>query len=192
MNSFMKIVPVSALLIFLFTSGCGGKAPVYHIREDIDFSYFKKVAVMPLDNLSNDRTAGEVVRQVVISELLSSGLVDVVVPGEVMAAVSELDIKNISSLSEKQIKALGKALKVEALIMGSVEQYGESRSGNISAPEVTITLMMADAGTGNIIWSITTTRGGAGFMARHFGARSETMSETVLTAVREAIRTLAK
>ncbi|MBI5055087.1 MAG: hypothetical protein HZB61_00525 [Nitrospirae bacterium] len=192
MNSFMKIVPVSALLIFLFISGCGGKAPIYHIREDIDFSYFKKVAVMPLDNLSNDRTAGEVVRQVVISELLSSGLVDVVVPGEVMAAVSELDIKNISSLSEKQIMALGKALKVEALMMGAVEQYGESRSGNISAPEVTITLMMADAGTGNIIWSITTTRGGAGFMARHFGARSETMSETVLAAVREAIRTLAR
>jgi len=29
-------------------------------------------------------------------------------------------------------------------------------------------------------------------MARHFGARSETMSETVLAVVREAIRTLYK
>lgn len=193
----MRFFRKNTLLLFIcimlfFISGCRGGAPLnYYINPDIDFSYFKKVAVMPLNNLTTDKTSGEIVRQVVISELLASGLVDVVIPGEVMAVVNELGIQNIGSLNARQINALGKALNVEAVIMGAVEQYGESRVGNISTPEVTITLMMADTGTGNIIWSVTATRGGAGFMARHFGARSKTMSETVLAVVRESIDTLA-
>lgn len=180
-------------LILFFVMGCARSVPLeYYMNEDIDFSYFKKVAVMPLDNLSNDKSAGEIVRQIVMSEMLVSGLVDVVIPGEVMSAVNELGIQNLTSLNARQINALGKILNVESIIMGTVEKYGETRSGNISSPEVTITLMMADAGTGNIIWSVTLTRGGAGFMARHFGAKSETMSETVLHVVREAIGTLAQ
>jgi hypothetical protein len=192
----MKLFKGTILVVFIctilfFVSGCRGTLPVnYYINPDIDFSFFKKVAVMPLENLTNDKSAGEIVRHMVISELLASGLVDVVIPGEVMAVVNDLGIQNIASLNARQINALGKALNVEAIIMGSVEQYGEVRSGNVSAPEVTFTLLMAETGTGNVIWSITTTSGGASFAARHFGARSKTMSETLLTVVRKAINTL--
>jgi PBP1b-binding outer membrane lipoprotein LpoB len=181
---------VMILMVFLF-SGCRGNAPVHHVNPNVDFSFFKRVAVMPLDNLTNDRSAGDIIRQVVISELLASGVVDVVIPGEVMAAINNLGIQNITSLSKKEINALGKALNVEAVIMGSVDQYGHIRSGNVSAPEVTISLMMAEVETGNIIWSITLTRGGASFWTRHFGTKSMTISETVQTVVREAVRTLA-
>jgi len=186
------------LLLFMFltlfiVSGCHSRVPYnYYINPDIDLSFFKRVAVMPLDNMTSDKYAGEVVRNVLVNELLASGLVEVVMPGEVMAAVNELDIQNISSLNARQINALGKVLNVEAVIMGSVEKYGEVRSGNVSAPEVAISLMMADIGTGNIIWSVNINAGGAEFMARHFGARSKTMSETVITVVREAISTLAE
>ncbi len=192
MGLLNKDVLAGALCILLLNAGCRSSIPAFHIREDVDFSFIKKVAVMPLDNLTKERFAGEVVRQVVISELLASGLVDVVVPGEVMAAINKLSIKSISSPSAEQIKAIGKSLKVQAVIIGSVENYGETRTGNISAPEVTITLIMADTATGSIIWSVTKTHGGAGFMARHFGAKSKTMSETVLAVVREAIRTFTE
>ncbi|GBD96296.1 hypothetical protein BMS3Abin06_01181 [bacterium BMS3Abin06] len=185
---------IFALTVFLLfaVTGCRGNIPVYHISEDIDFSFYKKVAVLPLDNLTNDKYAGEIVRQVVISELLASGLVDVVLPGDVKSAFNNLGIKSVSSLNSNQIRALGKSLKVEALILGVVEEYGEAKMGNVSAPQVTISLMMADAGSGSIVWSITQTRGGASFWARHFGARHETISETVLMLVRESIRTLVE
>jgi hypothetical protein len=173
-------------------SGCRGNVPFYHINPDVDFSFFKNVAVLPLDNLTNNKAADQIIRQVVISELLASGLVDVVIPGEVMSAISELDIQNISSLNKNQVRALGNALNVEAVIMGSVDQFGDVKSGSMSAPEVTITLMMAEVESGNIIWSITLTRGGLDFMARHFGAKSETMSEVVQGVVREAIQTLVE
>jgi PBP1b-binding outer membrane lipoprotein LpoB len=179
------------LIIAASLSGCSsGKPATYHVSEDVDFSFVKKVAVMPLENQTSDKSAGEVVRHLLISEMLASGLSDVVVPGEVIYAVNDLGIKNIASLRRKQIITLGKTLKVQALIMGSVQQYGHVRVSNMSAPEVTITLMMADTGTGDIIWSVTKTHGGASFMARHFGAKSETISEAALGTVREAIETL--
>jgi hypothetical protein len=101
-------------------------------------------------------------------------------------------MKSIKSLNAEQIKTIGNTLKVQAVVFGSVEKFGEVRIGNISAPEVTITLIMADTSSGSIVWSVTKTGGGASFMARHFGAKSETMSEAVLRVVREAIQTLYK
>ncbi len=188
-----KFFLIGILFIVFISSGCGGRGiPAFYISHDIDFSFIKRVAVLPLDNLTNEKFAGDAVRQVVISELLASGLVDVVCPGDAIAAIESLKLKPGQSLSAEHIKAVGKSLKVQAVIIGAVNKYGEIREGNISAPEVAITLMMADTSSGSIIWSVTKTRGGAGFWARHFGTRAETMSEAVLKVVREALHTLYK
>ncbi len=181
------------LCMMVFVPGCGGgSTATYHIRQDVDFGFIKRIAVLPMDNLTGDRYAGDVVRQVVISELLASGLADVVVPGEVVAALDKMGPKSISALTTEQLKALGNTLKVQAFVLGSVEKFGEVRVGNVSAPEISITLMLADAGSGSIIWSATRTTGGAGFMARHFGARTDTLSESVLKIVRATLQTLTK
>lgn len=184
------------VLVYLFLSasvlsGCAGQTISYHIKEDVDFSFIKRVAILPLDNFTSNKTAAESVRQVVTTEMLSSGFVDVVVPGDVMAAINNIGIRSISSPSLEEIKALGKFLKVQAVVTGSVDNYAEVRRGNVTAAEVSITLMMVDTAAGDIIWSVSKTSPGAGFMARHFGARTPTLSETVSKVVREAIATLA-
>lgn len=193
MKLLKNIILISCLFIVCMGLGCAGRetAPFY-IRQDYDFSFIKRVAVLPLDNLTNEKFAGEAVRQVVICELLTTGLVDVIVPGDADAAIDKLGLRSFKLPNGEQIKTIGNALKVQAVVFGSVEKFGEVRIGNITAPEVTITLMMADASSGSIVWSVTKTGGGASFMARHFGAKSETMSEAVLRVVREAIRTLYK
>ncbi|MEW6585596.1 MAG: hypothetical protein AB1442_08290 [Nitrospirota bacterium] len=179
------------VIIILFVSGCGGKGnSTFYIDQSIDFSFIKRVAVLPLDNLSNDKFAADAVRQVVISELLATNLVDVVCPGDVICALDSMKIKSGQAPNTEQLKSMGKTLKAQAVILGAVNKYGEVREGSVSSPEVSITLMMADTGSGSIIWSVTKTRGGAGFMAKHFGARTETMSEAVVNVVSEAVRTL--
>jgi hypothetical protein len=187
---YSLLIVLCSLLLLYACAGRGTSA--FYIRQDYDFSYVKKVAVLPLDNLTNEKFAADAVRQVVICEFLSTGLVDVAVPGEAEAAVDKLGLKSIRALSAEQIKTLGNILKVQAVVFGAVDKFGEVRIGNISAPEVTITLMMADTTSGSIVWSVTKTGGGASFAARHFGARSETMSEAVIRVVKEAIETLYK
>lgn len=193
MNLFKRSILISVLFAVSIGFSCAGRGtPSFYIRQDYDFSFIKKVAVLPLDNLTNEKFAGEAVRQVVICELLATGLVDVVVPGDADAVVDKIGLRSIKSLNAEQIKTIGNGLKVQAVVLGSVEKFGEMRIGNITAPEVTITLMMADTSSGSVIWSVTKTGGGASFMARHFGAKAESMSEAVLRVVREAIQTLYK
>jgi len=189
MKLLKRLVPISVIILLIV--GCGGKGnSSFYLDQNIDFSFIKRVAVLPLDNFSNDKFAADAVRQVVISELLASNLVEVVCPGDVNAALASLKIKAGDSPNSEQLQSIGKALKVQGLILGAVNKYGEIREGNVSASEVAITLMMADASSGSIIWSVTKTKGGASFMAKHFGARADTMSETVLQVVRESIQTL--
>jgi len=189
----LKIIFISWMLLLYFLTGCGGKiSPSHYVNQDTDFGFIKRVAVLPLDNLTNEKFAGDAVRHIVISEFLASGLVDVTCPGDVISAIETLKLKTGQSPNAEQIKAIGKALKVQAVIFGAVNKFGEVREGNISSPEVSITLMMADTSSGSIIWSVTKTRGGADFWAKHFGARADTMSEAAMKVVREAIQTLYK
>jgi TolB-like protein len=185
-----KLAIIGPLCLMLLTLGCRGSMQVYYINPNFDFSYIKRVAVLPFDNLTQERNAEDIVRHLVINELLATELVEVVVPGEAIAAMNSMGIKSVSTLSEKQIKALGKALNVQAVIYGAIEKYEVVKERNISEPEVTITMIMAETTTGGIVWSVTRTGGRAGFMSRHFGARTETLSEAVLKVVRESIRTL--
>ena len=186
----LRILFIGILAILFFNCGGGKGSPAFYINRDVDFSYFKRVAVLPFENLTNERFAGDMVRQVVISELLATGLVEVTVPGDPIDAIENMRLKPDEPLSAEQIKSIGKQLKVQAVILGAVEQFEQVRYGNITSPEVSITLMMADVSSGSIIWSVTKTKGGASFWARHFGARANTMSETVLEIVREALQTL--
>jgi TolB-like protein len=177
-------------IVFLCFS-CGGKLnSSFFINQDIDFSYIKKVAVLPFDNLSNDRFAGETIRQIVTSELLNSGLVDVAYPGDVNSIIESLKIKPAHSPNSEQIKSIGNALKVQAVILGTVNKCGEIREGNISSYEVSLSLMMADVSSGSIIWSVTRNSTGANIWAKYFGAKSDTMSETIIKVVRDSIKTL--
>lgn len=189
----LKRVILIILVVFII-SGCAGRVKSsFHIREDVDFSFIKKVAVLPLDNLTGERFASDAVRQVVIQELLASGLVDVTLPGDAVTAVERAGVRSISSLTAEQIKAIGNALNVQAVIFGAVEKFGEVRVGTtFFAPEVTITLMMADVASGTILWSVTMTGVGDSFMARHFGARADTSSEIMLRVVRKAIQSLTR
>jgi TolB-like protein len=192
MKLLNKHILTSILFIMFTISGCGGREGVqsFYINEDTDFGFIKRVAVLPLDNFTNDKFAADAVRHVVISELLALNLVEVVIPGDAVSAIEKLKLKPDQPLSADEIKAIGKKLQVQAVILGAVDKYGEIREGNVSSYEVTITLMMSDTNSGSIIWSVTETSGGVSFLAKHFGARSPTMSETVLEVVRKALKTL--
>ncbi len=187
-----RLLMVIALFGALLTAGCGGsqnKAD-FHLRQDVDMSVITKVAVLPLENLTNDRFAGDAIRHVLVNELLLSGLVDVNMPGDTMAAAEKAGIRTAAATTAEQIKKVGAALKVQAVVFGSVQKYGENRIGSFTVPEVSLTLMMAETQTGTILWSVALTEVGDNFAARHFGGRAETLSETAVKAVRRAILTM--
>ncbi len=176
---------LSLLLIFMW--GCG--SPRQYIRPDVDIRSIRKIAVLPLETLTTDEYAGEKIRGMVISELLTRG-VDVIEPGEVTRVLRELKIRSLGGITIEDIRKIGKRLNVKAVMMGSVGAFGISRGITASYPEVSIQLMMLNTSTGNIIWSAWNTAGGPGFWTRHFGTEGITLSETAGKVVKETIDAL--
>ncbi|VAX30261.1 hypothetical protein MNBD_NITROSPIRAE03-1459 [hydrothermal vent metagenome] len=176
---------LSLLLIFMW--GCG--SPGQYIRPDVDIRSIRKIAVLPLETLTTDEYAGEKIRGMVISELLTRG-VDVIEPGEVTRVLRELKIRSLGGITIEDIRKIGERLNVKAVMMGSVGAFGISRGITTSYPEVSIHLMMLDTSTGNIIWSAWNTAGGPGFWTRHFGTEGLTLSETAGKVVKETIDAL--
>ncbi len=170
-------------------AGCA-RPPSRFVHAQYDFSAIKKVAVLPLENLSSDQAAGEKVRKTVVSELLAAGVVDVVETGQVNRALGQANIQNIASVSADDLKKVATALGVQALVVGSVDTYERINVGGVNFPEIAITLRAIDAGSGSIVWSATTTGGGVGLMGRLFGVGGDTLSEATQKTVRAALATL--
>jgi TolB-like protein len=163
---------------------------VTYVHANFDFSRVKKVAVLPLENMTADQTAGEKVRRIVITELLATGIVDAVEPGQVNRAITQMNLQNPMAMSPEDFKRLGGALGVQMLIVGSVESYDRVQVGGVQAPEVTLTLRGIDVDSGTIVWAASHTQGGATVAARLFGLTGDSLSEVARKAAHEAVATL--
>jgi TolB-like protein len=174
-------------LLFVLGS-CATSGTQHYLRPHADVSSIKRIAVLPLEALTKDEYAGEKIRRIVITELLSGGT-DVIEPGEVANVLGTLQ-KPLYRLEKKDLMELGAKLAADAVLLGSVESYNVTSGLTVSYPEVSINLRLVEASSGNILWSAVSTSGGAGFWTRHFGAEGLSLSEAARRVVRDALDTL--
>jgi TolB-like protein len=186
---------VSVLFVILAVIGIGGCAgkmrPTKFTNTDYNFAFLERVAILPLLNMSEDRQAGSRATRLLITELLASEAVDVVEPGETLAALNTITSGDPTPTTE-QVIALGKALKVQAVIYGSVAQSGSSRAGTVMIPVVTLDVHMLETESGQVIWAATHTEKGGSAGAALLGTGSEPISQTTRRCARRVIKTLVK
>ena len=153
------------LFSLLILSGCGSALRVY-LHPGGDLSALQKVAVIPLANFSNDRFAGERVTHALITELLIRTDFIVVEEGEVNRVLKEAGVKLIEEpdtgkvFDIAKLKKLKESLGVQAIFLGSVDQYDMVRIGAETYPLVTLNVRLVDVETGNIIWRATCSKKG--------------------------------
>jgi len=192
MKMLRRPVTMALVLTSLSWLGCAGKINTTKFTNpNFDFGFVERIAVLPLENLAADNQAGERATRMLITELLASGAVDVVEPGEVMAALSRVPGSHTTPNNEQVIK-LGEMLKVQAVISGSVAQSETIRSGNVTVPVVTLDLHMLETETGTPVWAATQTERGSGVGTAILGTGTEPISQTTRRCVRRAIRTLIR
>lgn len=182
---------IGLLLIFLtglLFSGCAYRAPIsdtVFINKDYDFSNIKRVAILPFENLTEDRSAGEIIRFMVYNEIQK--FVEAIPPGDVEKILKQKNITKLSEISREDLKGLAKTLQVDAFITGYVYKYGEARTGSLSIPEVAFSLNIIEPEEGSIIFSVTKFETSDSFLARHFGVGITTVNKLALKIVREAL-----
>jgi len=102
--------------------------------------------VAPFDNLSQRRQAGQILTDVMGLELMMSGKVKVVEPGEVARA-----LRARPDLAEAP-EALGAAVGAQAVLAGRVMEY-EYRATALGTPVVVVSARLLDARDGRVLWS---------------------------------------
>ena len=134
--------------------------PTRFTNPKFDFGFVERVAVLPFENLSNDRQAGARVTRLMITELLASGALDVVEPGEVQAALGKFGTRVAQRRTSRSI-TLGKdAGRPGARSSARSPSPRSSRCGGSSIPVVGLDVHMVETETGAAVWAATRHREG--------------------------------
>ncbi len=183
------LAALMALLSCAVSGGCGAGASHY-LRDDVDLSFIRRVAVYPFFNLSQDMFGGQRVQSVFVTELLERGQVEVVDRGEMLAAITELKLHPDTILSPEQVVALGKRLKADGIFFGTIEEYGLERSSDDPTYAITGNYQLCEAETGRTVWSSQMRTDGASLLRKLFGGGSAGMFDVARHNVRTALGTL--
>ncbi len=179
------------IILLLTVAGCGGKV-VRYINPEANFSYIRKVAILPFNNLTGDRYAGEKVRAALTVELLSRMTFDVMEQGEVSKVLTLVmratgaDEGMVLELDKETLKLLGERLGVQAVILGSVDDYEFKRDGGV----VSISVRMLDTSSGLILWQAKGVASGSSFTRQMLGLDSKNTSDLTRKVVKRVLNTL--
>jgi TolB-like protein len=111
----------------------------------------KKVAVLPFQNISKHVYAGRVVANAYVTELFNTGRFHVEEPGNIRLFMIQERVGTIGELELGRLKVLGRRLRVDAIVVGTVEEFDDGRRGGV--PVVSVTARMLEASSGRIVWS---------------------------------------
>ena len=189
MKILMKRIFLCLTVIIL--AACSTTTEFYR-DPNMDFGIIQSVAVMPFVSLTRDPVIAERVRDVFISKLLSTGAVYVLPTGEVGRGVSRSEIQNPTALTVDEVIKLGGFLKVQAVITGTVREYGEARSGAASSNIISLSLQMIETQTGKIVWTASSTKGGISIWDRLFGGGGQPLNIITEKAINDLINKLFK
>jgi len=184
------ITCLACTLTLALTAAACRKRAVTFINPQADFSLIHKVAVLPMENLTQEPTAGEKVRQLLIIQLLASEAVEVVDVGEVARGIRASGVTNAVSPGTEEVKKLGAELGVQALMAGSVQEFAQVKSGGAPSTSVSMVFRLIETDTGQVIWSSNVSQSGAGAMARLFGVGGDSPSDRSRKLIRKALKSL--
>jgi len=161
------------------------EAQVTDVYRDpkMDFGSIQTVGVMPFANLARDQITAERVRDVFIGRLLAAEAVYVLPVGEVARGIAKTEVQAPSAPTIEEVVKLGVFLKVDAVITGVVREYGEARSGTSTANIISMSIQIIETGTGRVVWSASSTKGGIGFWNRLIGGGGQPMNRVTEQAV---------
>ncbi len=188
MRRFKVALLVAVVLVM---SGCGSSTLRY-VNPDANFSYIKKIAVLPFNNFTSERFASEKVRGVLTVDLLSRHTFEVVEQGQVTKILASV-LGNagfregrVVELDAETLKLLGEKLGAQAVILGSVDEYRSARGG----AAVSISMRLVDTGSGIVLWQSKSTVLGDNYWRRMFGIGVVDNTKLTRVAVKKALDTL--
>ena len=109
-----------------------------------------KIAVMPLKAATE--LIGSSVSDIVVTELLRTQRYQLVERGQMSKVLSETELA-MAGLSEAKAVETAKMLGAEAVVIGTVDEYGQQAKAGDTYAVVALAIRLIDCSNGKIIWS---------------------------------------
>jgi hypothetical protein len=111
------------------------------------------VVVLPFRNQTARPGAGQTASELVTWCLHAAVPLTLVEAGEASRLLLARGWRTGAPLSEEEVRALGIGLRVDAVLMGTVERWESRGLGGTHPPRVALTLRLLDAADGGILWA---------------------------------------
>lgn len=158
-----------------------------YLRQDMSLDLVQRIAVLPFENNSDEKFAAERTRDVVITQVLTQNLFDVVDKGLVDAVLREEAVDGSAPVDIETMQRLSRRLGVEAFFLGSIDLAGSVRRGSATVPELSLTLRLIDATGGAILWQASGHGTGDSVLERLFGLRPADTYQVTTNLVRRLL-----
>ncbi len=185
---------VRLLCMLFLLSGCAilSRGTDQYRDGAMDFGAVKKIAIMPLNNVSREPGGAERVRDTLAEMLMASSEIYVLPPGEAARGIARVGVAAATMPSVEEVQKLGTVLQVNAIITGTVREYGEVRSAVATSNVVSLSLQMIETQTGKVIWSASASRGGITLWDRLLGGGGQPMNTVTEQVINDLLEKLFK
>lgn len=190
----METISKVVLIILVFSKVIGGgwfgskhKGEVHNAYVVNTNGKNMKVAILPLENVSKDPNATKKVTWNLVTYLSGSGAYDVIEPGVVEKALVDLKVRALTEINADVAKKLGETLKCDALLLGIIMEYGDTRVGNDTYPVISLNLRLVDTQTASILWTSTLTKTGGEKSRSIFSASKSIPLETLMLSATKSL-----
>ena len=159
---FVVSAPVACTALLVFAVGCASTPPPigdpYFAKVESKANVYAKqgqagvlkIAVMPFK--ASTELIGSSVSDMVVTELLRTQKYSLVERGQMSKVLSETELA-MAGLSETKAVEAAKMLGAEAVVIGTVDEYGMQAKGGDTYAVVGLSIRLISCATGKIIWS---------------------------------------
>lgn len=139
-----KIFSVTVIALSVFSCSLNNE------KKNISVLDIKKVAVFPFRNMTDYKDAGEIVSKVFVSELHNVGNFIVEEPANVNRFIVQENIYAVGELDIGRARVLGRRLKTDYILFGTIEEYGMDRT--LGTPVLSLSVRLVDTEKGKVYW----------------------------------------
>jgi polysaccharide biosynthesis protein PelC len=119
-----------------------------------------RLAVLPFDNQTPAPRAGGATADLIVAELIATGRVPVMDPGEVTEVLRRESLEPTDTSRLPSPLRLGRVLQVSHVLQGSVTEY-RYKPGVSETPVAGLTARVIEVSTGEVVWTSSHARAGS-------------------------------
>jgi len=178
------------VLLCALATSCGSTVRVF-VNPQADLAYYKKIAVLPFNDLGGSRDGAPRVTRAFVTELIMSNRFELLQPEDFTSTLYRMGIfrQQDGTFDADKLKAAATQLGVTGILRGTVSEFQMTRVEGGDIPTVAFDAELIDVATGNVVWRSSITRRGKGRLPL-LGGGTRSLAKLTQDACRQLVEQL--